>query len=74
VATSLNDKIVKDSDKLFRYSKKGFHIDLERFEESFEEAIHRLQTVIDKWFFTDSAKEIAKQEIADRLNESGAQG
>ncbi|MBW2609088.1 MAG: HD domain-containing protein [Deltaproteobacteria bacterium] len=74
VATSLNDKIVKDSDKLFRYSKEGFYIDLERFEESFNEAINRLQNVIDKWFFTDSAKEFALKELTDRLNESGVQG
>jgi HD superfamily phosphodiesterase len=28
-AISLNDQIVKDADKLFRYSKKGFRIDIQ---------------------------------------------
>jgi len=69
-AISLNDKIVKDADKLFRYSREGFCIDLERFEETFEEAMNRLQNVINAWFFTDTAKEFALKELTDRLDES----
>ncbi len=69
IAISSNDRIVKDADKLWRYSKEGFKIGMERFAIPFEESIDRLTSNIDKWFFTNSAKEIAAGEIKDRLRE-----
>ena len=69
-AISLNDKIVKDADKLWRYSKEGFDIDIERFAETFQEGISRLTSSLNKWFLTNSAKEIAREEIKNRLGES----
>jgi HD superfamily phosphohydrolase YqeK len=71
-AVSLNDKIVKDADKLWRYSKEGFYIDIERFGETLEEGIERITSTLDKWFFTDSAKEIAREELRNRLLESAS--
>ena len=68
-ALSLNDKIVKDSDKLWRYTREGFDTDTERFSETFQEGISRLTSSLDKWFLTDSAKEIAREEIETRLRE-----
>lgn len=72
-AISLNDKIVKDSDKLWRYSKEGFYIDCKRFEMPFTESINKLRTSLAEWFFTDSAKKIALKELTDRVNELDAQ-
>lgn len=72
-AISDNDKIVKDADKLFRYSKKGsqimFKISLEEFGESPLERLKRLSSIIDTMFFTSEAKEIAEEEIKARFAE-----
>ncbi len=68
-AISLNDKIVKDADRLWRNSKEGFQIDVERFDEGFMEGLNRIRSNLHKWFFTDSAKEIAREEIRNRLEE-----
>jgi HD superfamily phosphodiesterase len=69
-AISLNDKIVKDADKLWRYTKEGFQIDQTRFEENYNEILDRLRSGVDTWFFTDSAKRIAMEELGSRINES----
>lgn len=71
-ALCLNDEIVKDADKLFRYTREGLHIDTERFGETRDQGLKRLRSNLDKWFFTDSAREIAMEEIANRLKESSA--
>ncbi|MFC1581051.1 HD domain-containing protein [Thermodesulfobacteriota bacterium] len=68
-ALSLNDRIVKDADKLWRYSKEGFYIDIKRFEETFEQGMKRLESSLDEWFFTGSAKEMARQELIARRRE-----
>ena len=66
-AISLDDKIVKDADKLFRYTKEALQINTNRFNETIEEAANRYRSNIDKWFFTDSAKRIAKEELESAL-------
>ena len=68
-ALSLNDRIVKDADKLWRYSKEGFYIDIKRFEETFEQGMKRLESSLEKWFFTDSAKDLARQALTERRQE-----
>ena len=70
-AVSFNDQIVKDADKLFRYSQKGFEIDNKRFEETVVEGLSRLRTYVDRWFFTQTAYRIAKDELAKREKEAG---
>lgn len=72
-AASLNDKIVKDADKLWRYSKAGFYIDIERFGESHEEGLERLRVKIFKKLFTETAKEIATEKLGRRENEIPAE-
>jgi HD superfamily phosphodiesterase len=67
--TSPNDSIVKDADKLWRYTKSGFRIDVERFGENPKEALMRLQSNLDSWFFTESAKKIARNELGRRAKE-----
>ncbi len=66
---SLNDEIVKDADKLWRYSKEGFYIDRDRFGQTFQEGIDMISSHIEEWFFTDTAKEFAREEIKNRLEE-----
>ena len=68
--SSLNDKLVKDADKLWRYSKKAFRINRERFEHTFEQYMERLRSNLDNWFLTDSAKGIAKEEMQNRFRDS----
>jgi HD superfamily phosphodiesterase len=69
-AISLNDKIVKDADKLWRYTREGFQIDAERFGENDNELLDRLRSRLDTWLFTDSAKRMAIEELDNRLHES----
>jgi HD superfamily phosphohydrolase YqeK len=67
---SLNDKVVKDADKLWRYSKEGFQINRKRYEHTFEQYMERLRSHLNKWFITESGKEVAKQEIQERSKDS----
>jgi HD superfamily phosphodiesterase len=69
---SLNDKIVKDADKLWRYSKEGFYIDIDRFEQTIQEGIDMIKSPLEEWFFTDTAREMAREEIKNRLEEQEA--
>jgi HD superfamily phosphodiesterase len=71
---SLNDTIVKDADKLWRYSKEALEINSDRFQLSLEEGIERLSRNIDPWFLTDSAKRIAREEMEKRLQETKDSG
>ena len=66
---SLNDMIVKDADKLWRYSSSGFYIDIERFGESFEEGLERLRSNLSGWFFTMTAKNVAAEKLSRRAKE-----
>ena len=68
-AISLNDMIVKDADKLWRYSKSGFYIDIKRFGESFDQGLDRLRGNLPKWFFTVTAKEMAAEKLSRRAKE-----
>ncbi|MCK5062607.1 MAG: HD domain-containing protein [Candidatus Aenigmarchaeota archaeon] len=67
-AISLNDKIVKDADKLWRFSERGIRIDSERFCMTIKELLQKKTMDIDNIFFTESAKDIAKEAIKKYLN------
>ena len=67
---SLNDSLVKDADKVWRYSKEAVRINRKRFEHTFVQYLERLRSNLDTWFITDSAKEIAREEMKNRLEES----
>ena len=70
-AISLNDRIVKDADKLWRYTKRGFHIDIERFGEPYAQGLNRLRKNWPDCFFTQTAKKLAGQELQKREREAG---
>lgn len=63
---SLNDAIVKDSDRLWRYSEDALRIDPKRF--NIHPGIHAewLKHQIDKWFYTETAKRLAMEEQSKR--------
>ncbi len=66
---SQNDRIVKDADKLWRYSRKGMAIDLHRFQIPYQKYLIFLEDNVDQWFLTSAGKEIARREIFLRRSE-----
>ena len=69
---SLNDMIVKDADKLWRYSRSGFYIDIDRFGESHGEGVDRLRSNLSEWFFTVTARKLAAEKLSNREKEKAA--
>ena len=60
---SWNDRIAKDSDKLWRYSRRGMAIDLGRFQIPRREYLIFLEAIIEQWFLTPTGMGLAKKEI-----------
>ncbi|MGD2098095.1 MAG: HD domain-containing protein [Desulfobacterales bacterium] len=71
-AHSIEEKIVKDADKLWRYSDIGFWYEIERQalvpKEYYDYLALRCQT----YFFTQTARTLAKKELERRFKEIGA--
>jgi HD superfamily phosphodiesterase len=68
-ALSQNDRLVKDADRLWRYTRTGFAIDLARFGESCDEGLARLERNRERWLFTPTAKTLAAANLARRRKE-----
>jgi HD superfamily phosphodiesterase len=68
-ALSLNDSIVKDADKLWRYSQIAFQVNGDRFGLNLEEGIKRLRRNLEPWFLTKSGKRMAKEAIERRVKD-----
>ena len=66
---SQDDRIVKDSDKLWRYSRRGMAVDLDRFHIPRREYLIFLEAIINHWFLTPTGREVARREISLRKNE-----
>jgi HD superfamily phosphodiesterase len=73
-ALSINDEIVKDADKLCRYSGPGFHYDQVCFGIPIGEYAEWMTRQIERWFFTDAAKTMAYHEIGNRKAEVAGNG
>ncbi|MFK7805923.1 MAG: HD domain-containing protein [Anaerolineae bacterium] len=58
-ALSLNDQLVKDADKLWRFSPTGLDIDHRRFDKELQAHALWTREQIEDWLFTDRAKQIA---------------
>ena len=69
-AISLNDRLVKDADKLYRVTGEAFKVNMARFKKTFDQWRDLILLDSRAWFFTDSAKEIAEVELEKRLKES----
>lgn len=63
-----NDMIVKDSDKLFRFTSEGLIFFLNIFKVTIEERLSWLNSKVDSWFFTQAAKVMAADEYNSRNN------
>lgn len=59
-ALSLDDALVKDADKLWRFSEVGMRIDRQRFGMNAPELSNWLRTHVDEWFCTEEAKRMAR--------------
>lgn len=72
---SSEDGIMRDADKLWRFSKIGLDADIRRREMSFDEYYNRMEKRIeeDNFFFSESAKLLAKEELIERQKEYKAE-
>lgn len=68
---TLEEKLVKDADKLWRFSPEGFTIDCQRFNLDAKEYWEMLQNLLNLWFFTDLGKELARKELKKVEKEKG---
>lgn len=66
---SLNDSVVKDADKLWRYSETAIRGIQMGFGLTFEECIQRLRRNLEPWFLTESGKRMATEEVEKRTKE-----
>lgn len=66
-----NDSVVKDADKLWRYTYEGFTIDFRRFGKTPHDNLAWLIASIPKWFFHEASKELANQEALLRKKDYG---
>jgi HD superfamily phosphodiesterase len=73
-SVSRSDRIVKDADKLFRYSRKGMAIDVNRFCARRRDYLGYLERHIEKWFFLPASRQLAKEELAQRRREGDGAG
>ncbi|KUO76985.1 MAG: phosphohydrolase [Desulfosporosinus sp. BRH_c37] len=62
-----NDRLVKDADKLFRYTSEGLVLYLIYFNATFEDWVAWFKSHVDSWFFTQTAKTLALKELGKRL-------
>ena len=69
VSLGLNDAVVKDADKLFRYTYEGFTLDYKRFRKTPRENLLWLIESIPKWFFNEISTALAYQEALKRGKE-----
>jgi len=65
-AISLNDAIVKDSDKLWRYTEHGVSLGVKRYAMSRSQYVQRLRKKRQVWFLTRAAERIATEELQSR--------
>jgi hypothetical protein len=68
---SWNDRVVKDADKLWRYSRKGVEIETDRFHISRRKFLNFLEGKIEQWFFLPTSRQWAREELVRRRKETG---
>jgi hypothetical protein len=62
-ALSLNDMLVKDADKLWRYTPTGVDIDHARFGIDRSMYTDIIAGLIDTWFFTPEGRKMAREDL-----------
>ena len=68
-AISQNDGLVKDADKLWRYTHEGLTIDIERFGETYSEGLQRLRENLPHWLLTATGRQTARDLLHQRERE-----
>jgi hypothetical protein len=68
---SVNDGLMRDADKLWRFSQEGFWADVRRFKHDKFKRKEKLEKDIEKqgFFFSKEAKQLAKSELKKRMKE-----
>lgn len=68
---SLEEKLVKDADKLWRFSQVGYRNEMERQKLTPMERYQFLVKNLPSWFFTKTARKIAGKNLKKRVLEYG---
>jgi hypothetical protein len=68
-AISIDDEIVRDADKLSRYSRSAFWLIVEGLGVTPEEICRALELMVEQWFSMSASKEIAREELEQRRRE-----
>ena len=66
---TIEEKLVKDADRLWRFSKIGYDHEMKRQNINHEVRYHFLSRNMGNWFFTKTAKELADTELQERVKE-----
>jgi HD superfamily phosphodiesterase len=64
-ALSLNDALVKDADKLWRYTAAATDIDCVRFGRTLDVHLDDLESKMGIWFLTSVARDIAREALGE---------
>lgn len=70
-AECLEEAVVKDADKLYRFSREGFSVWAARFGLLEAEYLSELESRIERWFLTATGRRIARAEALARASEIG---
>jgi HD superfamily phosphodiesterase len=68
---SLEEKLVKDADRVWRFSQVGYRNEMERQKLTPYERYKFVAKNLNSWFFTKTAREIAEKELKNRALEYG---
>ena len=66
---TIEEKLVKDADRLWRVSRIGYYYEMERQNTTHEVRYRFLTRNMGKWFFTKTARELANRELQERVKE-----
>ncbi len=71
-AICVNDRIVRDADRLWRFTRTGLAMDIRRFGETRAEGLARLRAHLNAWLCTETARRLAAELIREREMEGNA--
>ena len=66
---TIEEKLVKDADRLWRFSKIGYDYEMKRQNTTHEVRYRFLTRNMGNWFFTRTAQDLADEELQKRVNE-----
>lgn len=65
-AKSVNEKVVRDSDALWRYTRTGFRVSQKTLKSTPADFIERLESKLDQWLFMPITKRLAREQLEER--------